>query len=623
MSAGGRGGLLKAVLERHANVRGQLFDQPQVVAQAAALEANAALQGRFSCIAGNFFEAVPGGADTYLLKGVLHDFDDRRYIQILKNCRRAMQPQSKLLVIERLISPDNLAHQAKTIDVLMMVLLGGREWPASDWAELLLSADLRLCRQLKKIQSSPSPKQHRSEIMQEVAIAGAGLAGTLLAIALARRGYRVDIYERRPDPRSARADLGRSINLALSVRGARALKQVDLLEAVLANAVPMKARAIHSPAGQVAYQPFGRNADEYLSAIERHTLNHVLLDAAEAEPGVGLHFNQRLSGVDFSTMTLALEDRATGRTQQRSCQRLIGADGAYSAVRGAMVSAGLAEFAVGGLDFGYKELPISVEQALDLRLECLHLWPRRSFSMIANPNPDRSFSCTLFMAHDGREPSFGRLKEAGELQAMFRQHFPDALRAHAFVDDRLLRAPHRQHPHRQRWPVARRGQGAPHRRRSARAGALLRAGHEQRLRGLFGAARMSDRCKDRWDQALPAFFRARKANVDAIADMAMQNYREIQDYIADDAFLVRKRVEQELMQGNPELYTSMHVLVMFTTVPYVFAKACGALQGKLLDEICGGATSIEQIDWPAVEPRLQKYAEEVLRLRDAFQRTKP
>jgi len=146
---GGRGGLLKAILERHASVRGQLFDQPQVIERAESLDPNSALQGRLSYIAGDFFEAVPGGADTYLLKGVLHDFDDERCIQILKNCRRAMHPQSKLLVIERLVSPDNLAHQAKTIDVLMMVLLGGRERPASDWAELLRVADLQLRRQLK------------------------------------------------------------------------------------------------------------------------------------------------------------------------------------------------------------------------------------------------------------------------------------------------------------------------------------------------------------------------------------------------------------------------------------------------------------------------------------------
>jgi C-methyltransferase len=145
---GGRGGLLKAVLERHANLRGQLFDQPQVIERAQAIEASTALQGRLSYIAGDFFQAVPGGADTYLLKGVLHDFDDERCMQILKNCRRAMQPPSKLLIIERLVSPDNLAHQAKTIDVLMMVLLGGRERPASAWADLLRGADFQLRQQL-------------------------------------------------------------------------------------------------------------------------------------------------------------------------------------------------------------------------------------------------------------------------------------------------------------------------------------------------------------------------------------------------------------------------------------------------------------------------------------------
>jgi kynurenine 3-monooxygenase len=317
-------------------------------------------------------------------------------------------------------------------------------------------------------------------------------------------------------------------------------------------------------------------------------------------------------------MTLTLEDRSTGSTQQRSCQRLIGADGAHSAVRRAMVGSGVAEFAVGALDFGYKELPVSVEQAHDMRLECLHLWPRRSFSMIANPNPDRSFSCTLFMAHDGREPSFGRLKEASDVQALFRQHFPDAFERMPSLAADFFARPTGGIP-----TVS----GGPW---HVEDKVLLIGDAAHALVPFFAQGMNSafedcsvlieclDLCKDRWDQALPAFFQARKANVDAIADMAMQNYREIQDYIADDAFLVRKRVEHELMHGYPELYTSMHVLVMFTTVPYVFARACGALQGKLLDEICGGATSIQQIDWPAVEPLLKKYAEEVRRQRDAI-----
>jgi kynurenine 3-monooxygenase len=238
--------------------------------------------------------------------------------------------------------------------------------------------------------------------------------------------------------------------------------------------------------------------------------------------------------------------------------------------------------------------------------------------MIANPNPDRSFSCTLFMAHDARDPSFARLKEADEVQALFRQHFPDAFERMPALTTEFFARPTGAIPTVSGGPwfvedkVLLIGDAAH---------ALLpffAQGMNSAFEDCSVLIECLDRCKDRWEQALPAFFQARKANADAIADMAMQNYREIQDYIADDAFLVRKHVEQELMRGYPELYTSMHVLVMFTTVPYVFAKACGALQGKLLDAICGSATSLEQIHWPAVEPRLKKYAEEVRLLRDAI-----
>jgi hypothetical protein len=144
---GGRGGLLRAILERHPGVRGRLFEQPQVVERVQA-EGQRSLEPRFSCEAGDFFDAVPAGGDIYLLKGVLHDFEDERCIRILENCRVALGPASKLLLIERLITRDNQPHQAKTIDLLMMTLLGGRERTASEWAGLLGAAGLKLCRQL-------------------------------------------------------------------------------------------------------------------------------------------------------------------------------------------------------------------------------------------------------------------------------------------------------------------------------------------------------------------------------------------------------------------------------------------------------------------------------------------
>jgi kynurenine 3-monooxygenase len=449
--------------------------------------------------------------------------------------------------------------------------------------------------------------------MRHVAIAGAGLAGTLLAIRLAQRGHTIDLYERRPDPRTARIDLGRSINLALSARGSHALSQVGLLDKVLANSVPMRARAIHSVGGDVAYQPFGRHEDEYLSAVERHTLNSVLLDAAEEHDTIRLHFGQRLVDADLPTMMLTLEEQSSRATQHRTCECLIGTDGAFSSARRILVESGVARFVLDELAYGYKELPIAVEQAHDMRLECLHIWPRRSFLMIANPNPDHSFSCSLFMPHDGGDQSFSRLKTPDDVERLFREQFPDALERMPAVAEHFFSRPTGVLPTVQGgpWHVG---------------GKMLLLGDAAHALVPFFAQGMNsafedctvlmeclDRCGDRWDDAFSRFSSTRKTDTDAIADMAMQNYREIQDFIADARFLLRKQIERELMRRYPDLYTSMHVLVMFDRVPYGFARTCGELQAALLDEICDGVASIEHVKWPAVKARLARYNDEVRR----------
>ncbi len=262
--------------------------------------------------------------------------------------------------------------------------------------------------------------------MPQMAIVGAGLAGVLLAISLARRGYRVDVYERRPETRGGRVDVGRSINLALSARGAHALSRVGLLERVLAKSVPMRARAIHAVGGDIVYQPFGRTDSEYLASVDRHTLNVDLLDATQDYPEITLHFDQRLTGIDFSTMTLTFFDQAAQTAHERACESLVATDGAFSAARKIMIENGMAQFVQDELAYGYKELPIDAALGRDLALEVLHLWPRRSLSMIANPNPDHSFGCTLFMPHEG-ETSFAQLKTPEDVERLFQRYFPDAL----------------------------------------------------------------------------------------------------------------------------------------------------------------------------------------------------
>ncbi len=455
--------------------------------------------------------------------------------------------------------------------------------------------------------------------MQEIVVIGGGLAGVLLAISLARRGYRVDVYERRPDPRGERADFGRSINLALSARGAHGLSQAGLLDRVLANSVPMRDRAIHSLAGEVVYQPFGRSKDEYLSSVDRQILNVDLLNATEEYPGITLHFHERLTGIDFSTMKITLFHQVSQTTQERAFRHIVAADGAFSTARKIMIGNGLAQFVQDELAYGYKELPITTAHGHDMTFEALHLWPRGFFSMIANPNTDRSFGCTIFMPHEGETASFSQLRTKEDVESFFRRYFPDALERMPNVAEHFLSRPTG------RLPTVK---GGPWYFEDK----LLMLGDAAHALVPFFAQGMNsafedctifshclERCHDRWDEAFPAFFEARKADADAIAAMTMQNYREIQDYIADERFLLRKAIEQELMRRFPRIYTSMHICVMFTRVRYAFAEACGALQAALLDTICEGVTRMDEIDWSRVEPRVAAYGEEVRRQAALFQ----
>jgi kynurenine 3-monooxygenase len=441
----------------------------------------------------------------------------------------------------------------------------------------------------------------------------------MLAIMLARRGYRVDLYERRADPRTARVDFGRSINLALSARGAHALQQVGLLGRVLARSVPMRARAVHSETGEVGYQAFGRTSDEYLSAIERHTLNNVLLDAAAETPGIALYFEQRIRDLDFDTLALSVREERLGVDRTRSCERLIVTEGAFSPTRKRLVESGRAKFTQSEQPHGYKELSIEAEHAHGMRLEALHLWPRRQFMMIANPNPDHSFSCTLFMPHAGTEVSFAGINTPDALLRLFATSFPDALQRMPRLADEFFSRPTGSLPTVEGgpWHVG---------------GKVVLLGDAAHALVPFFAQGMNsafedcsffmeclERANDAWEPALERFFQRRKPNADAIADMAMQNYREIQDSIADQRFRLRKQLEQELMQRYPKLYTSMHVQVMFSRVPYAFARACGQLQAELLDDICREIKSVEQVRWADVELSLHAYARAVTQLASRMQ----
>ena len=399
-----------------------------------------------------------------------------------------------------------------------------------------------------------------------VAVVGAGLAGCLLACFLARRGLRVTVFERRHDPRTAPPELGRSINLAISERGLDAVRRVGLEHQVMADALPMRGRMIHPIDGPLDFQPYSAAGDRAINSISRAALNHALLDAASAAPGVDIAFDHTLIELDATTGEMTFE--TSGGTAHMSAEVVLGADGAGSAVRGQLLAAGALDERLEFLDYGYKELHVPAagdEFALDPG--ALHIWPRGSSMMIALPNRDRSFTCTLFWPNGGSE-CFAALSSPAAVERHFRTNYPDVVPlAPTLVRDY------------QRNPVGPLGtiHAAPW-HAGGRVGLIGDAAHAivpfygQGANCAFEDVVELDRCLDEtagdWASALPLFERRRREHAEAIADMALENFVEMRDKVASPTFVFAKQVEHALERALPGTYLSRYELVSFSTMPY-------------------------------------------------------
>ncbi|MEV6164314.1 NAD(P)/FAD-dependent oxidoreductase [Streptomyces sp. NPDC052052] len=400
----------------------------------------------------------------------------------------------------------------------------------------------------------------------EIAIVGAGLSGCLLACYLARRGYRVELYERRPDPRLGTAERGRSINLALSERGLDALRRIGLEDQVMADALPMRGRMIHPVDGPLDYQQYSHDGERAINSISRGALNNVLLDAAEAAPGVTIFFDHRLTGLDPRTGGMTYET-ADGEVRT-TASVVLGADGAGSVVRGRLVAEPGAEVHTEFLNYGYKELTVpAVDGEFALDPGALHIWPRGTSMMIALPNPDRSFTCTMFWPAEG-EGSFAALNTPAAIENHFRAHYPDVVPlAPDLVDDYLHN------------PVGVLGtvRCAPW-QTGGRVALIGDAAHAivpfygQGANCGFEDVVELDQCLTEtggdWARALPLFEERRKANADAIGEMALENFVEMRDKVASPVFRFVKGAEHALERALPGRFVSRYELVSFSTVPY-------------------------------------------------------
>ncbi|STX28659.1 kynurenine 3-monooxygenase [Legionella beliardensis] len=449
--------------------------------------------------------------------------------------------------------------------------------------------------------------------MSHVTIIGSGLAGTLLSLYLAKRDYQVELFESRPDMRLGEVDKGRSINLAMSCRGLTGLAGVGLMPEVEQIMVPMRARAIHEMSGEIKYQPFGRHANEYINAIQRSDLNKLLLSQAEALPNVKLYFSTRLLDINLDKKLLILED-AAGQKFNKSYQHLIGADGASSVVRQLLSDKKAINFTRDYLNYGYKELSISGASPEKMAREHLHLWPRASFLLLGNPNCDHSITGSLFLAHEG-ENSLAKLKNEITVNAFFKKFFKDAYDEMPNLVEEFFHNPTGNMSTIKCAPWYYQDQ------------CLLIGDAAHGLVPFFGQGMNSafEDCRifnetlqqynDNWADALPAFYQTRKINTDAVAQMSMDNFHEIQSDICDEKFNLKKQLEHILMNRYPERYVSKHALVMFTNVSYAHALAVGQLQNEFLNKICANIKTINDLNWPHIDLLMEEYDKKLANLK--------
>jgi kynurenine 3-monooxygenase len=432
---------------------------------------------------------------------------------------------------------------------------------------------------------------------KSITLIGAGLNGPLLALGLVKRGFNVQILEKRPDMRRTAMSAGRSINLALSTRGIHALKQAGLWNTMQNIIVPMKGRMMHSVASELTFQPYGKDESEVINSISRAELNIALMNAAE-ERGVKISFAQRCTGTNFKTGSIAVRDERSGMVRALEADIVIGCDGSASAIRNEMLKLSRFNFLQEYLDYGYKELTIRAGPGGKHLLEtnALHIWPRGNYMLIGLPNVDGSFACILFLPFEGAD-SFERLSTHSEIEQFFRSRFPDVVSLLPNLSESFFANPTgamvtiKCSP----WHVHDR--------------ALLLGDAAHAIVPFFGQGincgfedctvllDLLDRWGADWERVFREFEQARKANTDAIADLAVENFVEMRDRVADPRFLFRKKVELALEAKYPQLFVPKYAMVTFHRIPYATALKRGKVQDEMLAELSDGIERVEDLDW--------------------------
>ena len=432
--------------------------------------------------------------------------------------------------------------------------------------------------------------------MTKFVLVGSGLAGGLLAAYLGRRGYEIDLYERRADPREGNIVGGRSINLAISTRGIHALEQIGLADEALQSAIPMRGRMIHDKSGALHFTPYDVDPKKCINSIGRASLNTTVIEAAQRYPNVRVHFNHKCTDVDLNSATARLVSETAARAPQlrgddapvaemtAQGDTVIGVDGAFSAVRQSMqMHIDSFEYDESYLAHGYKELTIPPGPDGSWRMEknALHIWPRKSFMMIALPNPDGSFTCTLFWEFEGPR-SFATTKTDEDVSRFFEEEFPDAVPLMPTLLEDFKNNPTgslvtiRCGPWYYRDKVCLLGDAAH----------AVVPFYVQGMNAAFEDCVVLDECLEKFsdnrERAFTEYFSRRKKNTDALADLAIGNFIEMRDKTASKTFRAKKKVDHALEAALPGVYLPLYTMVTFTRMPYAMAAKRARLQDSLV-----------------------------------------
>ncbi|MGB0403088.1 MAG: FAD-dependent oxidoreductase [Salibacteraceae bacterium] len=421
--------------------------------------------------------------------------------------------------------------------------------------------------------------------MQKVIVVGAGLVGSLQAVLLAKKGFQVDVYDHRNDIREAKFIGGRSINLALSTRGWKALELAGVSDEIMDIAIPMTGRKMHSVEGEITYQSYGKK-NEAIYSVSRGELNRKLILKADSYPNVNLHFNAKCVDVDLKNNEIAFQNSNDGEIFHRKAIQIYGADGAFSAVRTRLQRTDRFNYSQTYMTHGYKELiiPANEDGSHKLDKNALHIWPRGQFMLIALANLDGSFTVTLFFPFEG-ETSFESLKTEDQIMKFFNETFPDAVP----LMPTLIKDYH-ENPASSLCIV--RCEPWVFKNRIMLMGDAAHAivpfygqGMNSGFEDCSEWWRLTEEHGDDWSKIFSEYSEVRKPNGDAIADLALQNYIEMRDLVGDELFLLRKKIEKKIYDKHPDKWVPLYSMVTFSHTPYATALELGKKQRSIMDVV--------------------------------------